>query len=326
MLKKVTDYCKIDVSKLAGGIRLELLFLGTGAGIPAKQRNVSSLILQMNEERGASWMFDCGEATQHQILRTPVKPRKIEKIFITHLHGDHIYGLPGLIGSRSFQGGIEPLTIYGPVGIKEFVETSLRLSQTHLKYKLSFVEIEEEGLLVDDETFRVEVLPLDHAILSYGYRIIEKDKPGVLRADLLKEAGIPPGPLYSKLKKGETVQLEDGRIIDGKNYIGSPKPGRVITILGDTRPCENAMKLAMKADCVVHESTFQNGQEEMAVDYFHSTTTQAAECAVKAEAKRLILTHISSRFTLDDEIELVNEAKSVFANTEIARDFSVFKL
>ncbi len=305
---------------------MEFVFLGTGAGIPAKQRNVSSLILQMNEERGASWMFDCGEATQHQILRTPVKTRKIEKIFITHLHGDHIYGLPGLLGSRSFQGGTEPLTIYGPIGIKEYVETSLRLSQTHLKYDLSFVEIVEDGLLFEDETFRVEVLPLDHAILSYGYRIVEKDKPGELRADLLKEAGIPPGPLYSKLKKGETVQLEDGRIINGRDYIGTPKPGRVIAILGDTRPCENTVNLALHAECIVHEATFQKGQEEMATDYFHSTTIQAAECAVKAGAKRLILTHISSRFTMDDEIELVNEAKAVFANTELARDFSVFKL
>ncbi len=305
---------------------MELVFLGTGAGIPAKQRNVSSLVLQMNEERGASWMFDCGEATQHQILRTPVKTRKIEKIFITHLHGDHIYGLPGLLGSRSFQGGVEPLTIYGPVGIKEYVETSLRLSQTHLKYKLSFLEIQEDGLLFKDETFRVEVLPLDHAILSYGYRIIEKDKPGELRADLLKEAGIPPGPVYSKLKKGETVQLEDGRMINGKEYIGSSKPGRVITILGDTRPCENAVNLGLQADCIVHEATFKQGQEDMAIDYFHSTTIQAAECAVKANAKRLILTHISSRFTMDDEIELLNEAKAIFPSTEMARDFSVFKL
>lgn len=305
---------------------MELIFLGTGAGIPAKQRNVSSLVLQMNEERGSSWMFDCGEATQHQILRTPVKTRKIEKIFITHLHGDHIYGLPGLLGSRSFQGGVEPLTIYGPVGIKEYVETSLRLSQTHLKYKLSFFEIQEDGLIFEDETFMVEALPLDHAILSYGYRIIEKDKPGELRADLLKEAGIPPGPIYSKLKKGETVQLEDGRMINGKEYIGSPKAGRIVAILGDTRPCGNAVNLALQADCMVHEATFKQGQEEMAIDYFHSTTVQAAECAVKADAKRLILTHISSRFTMDDEIELLNEAKAVFQSTELAKDFSIFKL
>ena len=305
---------------------MELVFLGTGAGIPAKLRNVSSIVLQMNEERAASWMFDCGEATQHQILKTAVKTRKIEKIFITHLHGDHIYGLPGLLGSRSFQGGTEPLTVYGPVGIKEYIETSLRVSQTHLKYQLSFVEIGEESILFEDDSFRVEALPLDHAVLSYGYRIIEKEKPGELNAVLLKEENIPPGPLYGRIKNKEIVELPDGRIINGADYVGSPKEGRVITILGDTRPCSNAQRLAEGADCLVHEATFNKGQEEMARDYFHSTTVQAAQCAREAGAKRLILTHISSRFTEDDAIELQAEARELFPNTEIAHDLAFFKL
>ena len=280
----------------------------------------------MNEERAASWMFDCGEATQHQILKTAVKTRKIEKIFITHLHGDHIYGLPGLLGSRSFQGGTEPLTVYGPVGIKEYIETSLRVSQTHLKYQLSFVEIGEESILFEDDSFRVEALPLDHAVFSYGYRIIEKEKPGELNAVLLKEENIPPGPLYGRIKNKEIVELPDGRIINGADYVGSPKEGRVITILGDTRPCSNAQRLAEGADCLVHEATFNKGQEEMARDYFHSTTVQAAQCAREAGAKRLILTHISSRFTEDDAIELQAEARELFPNTEIAHDLAFFKL
>ena len=305
---------------------MELVFLGTGAGIPAKLRNVSSIVLQMNEERAASWVFDCGEATQHQILKTAVKTRKIEKIFITHLHGDHIYGLPGLLGSRSFQGGTEPLTVYGPVGIKEYIETSLRVSQTHLKYQLSFVEIGEETILFEDDSFRVEALPLDHAVLSYGYRIVEKEKPGELNAVLLKEENIPPGPLYGRIKNKEIVELPDGRIINGADYVGPPKEGRVITILGDTRPCSNARRLAEGAECLVHEATFNKGQEEMARDYFHSTTVQAAECAREAGAKRLILTHISSRFTEDDAIELQAEARELFPNTEIAHDLASFKL
>jgi len=305
---------------------LELVFLGTGAGIPAKLRNVSSIVLQMNEERAASWMFDCGEATQHQILKTSVKTRKIEKIFITHLHGDHIYGLPGLLGSRSFQGGTEPLTVYGPVGIKEYIETSLRVSQTHLKYQLAFVEIGEESILFEDDSFRVEALPLDHAVLSYGYRIVEKEKPGELNVALLKEENIPPGPLYGRIKNKEIVELPDGRIINGADYVGPPKEGRVITILGDTRPCPNARRLAEGAECLVHEATFNKGQEEMARDYFHSTTVQAAECAREAGAKRLILTHISSRFTEDDAIELQAEARELFPNTEIAHDLAFFKL
>ncbi|WP_462405527.1 ribonuclease Z [Gracilibacillus sp. Marseille-QA3620] len=305
---------------------MEFVFLGTGAGIPAKQRNVSSIVLQMNEERAASWMFDCGEATQHQILKTSVKTRKIEKIFITHLHGDHIYGLPGLLGSRSFQGGTEPLTVYGPAGIKEYIETSLRLSQTHLKYSLSYVEIGEESVLFEDEAFRVEALPLEHAVLSYGYRITEKDKPGELNAALLMEENIPPGPLYSRIKKKEMVELPDGRVINGADYVGPPKEGRIITILGDTRPCENTLRLAEGADCLVHEATFKKGQEEMARDYFHSTTVQAAECAKEAGAKRLILTHISSRFTEDDAVELQAEARAVFPETEIAHDLALIKI
>lgn len=298
---------------------MDFVFLGTGAGIPAKLRNVSSVVLQLLDERGTIWMFDCGEATQHQILKTPVKTRKIEKIFITHLHGDHIYGLPGLLGSRSFQGGVEPLTVYGPSGIKEFIETTLRISQTHLKYDLMIHEM-EEGLLFEDDMFKVEVLGLDHAIQSYGFRIIEKDKPGELLVDKLKEANIPPGPIYSRLKKGETVELEDGRVLNGNDFTGSPKPGIKLAILGDTRPCENAVRLAEDVDCIIHEATFRKGQEDMANEYFHSTTVQAAECAKQAGAKRLILNHISSRFMADDAVDLLEEARDIFPNTEMAHD------
>ncbi|BBP90534.1 hypothetical protein BsIDN1_41520 [Bacillus safensis] len=134
---------------------MELLFLGTGAGIPAKTRNVTCTALKLLEERNAVWLFDCGEATQHQILHTTIKPRKIEKIFITHMHGDHVYGLPGLLGSRSFQGGEDELTIYGPKGIKAFVNAALSATQTHLTYPLHIIEI-DEGVVFEDDTFQVE--------------------------------------------------------------------------------------------------------------------------------------------------------------------------
>ena len=144
--------------------------------------------------------FDCGEATQHQILHTTVKPRRIEKIFITHLHGDHIYGLPGLLGSRSFQGGESLLTVYGPKGIKEFIEVTLAVSQTHLQYPLEVVEIEEEsesGTIFEDETFSVKFGKLEHGILSYGYRVVEKDLPGSLDVQRLREMNIPQGLIIS---------------------------------------------------------------------------------------------------------------------------------
>jgi ribonuclease Z len=299
---------------------LNFVFLGTGAGVPAKARNVSSIALQLLEERGSVWLFDCGEATQHQILHTSVKPRRIEKIFITHLHGDHIFGLPGLLGSRSFQGGTEPLTVYGPKGLADFIWTSLRVSATHIKYPLHVKEI-EEGIIFEDDQFVVEAGILEHGLESWGYRITEKDRPGELMADELIKLGVKPGPIYKKLKNGETVVLEDGRTLYGKDFVKPPQKGRKITILGDTRPCETSLKLAEGADYLIHEATFSRDEEELAYNYFHSTTVQAALTAKKAGVKNLILTHISSRYTgIATEI-LKKEVEEIFPAVIIAEDF-----
>ncbi|MFJ7725453.1 ribonuclease Z [Neobacillus sp. NPDC097160] len=299
---------------------MDIFFLGTGAGMPAKLRNVTSIALKLLEERGAIWLFDAGEATQHQILHTSIKPRRIEKIFITHLHGDHIYGLPGLLSSRSFQGGESEVTVYGPKGIKEFIQVSLSLSQTYLKYPLKVIEI-NEGVIFEDEQFTVEARLLEHGIPSYGYRIVEKDRPGTLLAEKLKEAGVQPGPIFRKIKNGETITLEDGRVIKPDEFLGPIQKGRVVTILGDTRYCENALVLAKNADFLIHEATFAKGEEKLAFDYFHSTTHQAADIASRSGSKQLCLTHISSRYDRNNWRELVDEAKEVFPNTEIAEDF-----
>jgi ribonuclease Z len=311
----------IGISSITVGVKnVELLFLGTGAGVPAKLRNVTSIALKLLEERGAVWLFDCGEATQHQILHTSLKPRRIEKIFITHLHGDHIYGLPGLLGSRSFQGGETGLTVYGPKGIKQFIDVSLSISQTHLKYPLQIVEI-EEGVIFEDEGFRVLAKELQHALPTFGFRVEEKDKRGELQVERLQERGVKPGPVYKKLKAGEEILLEDGSILNGNDYIGPSIPGRVVTILGDTRICTNASELARSADVLVHEATFSSDQEEMAHEYFHSTTKQAAETAADAGVTILFLTHISSRFAKEAWQELQQEAREVFPDSYIAKDF-----
>jgi ribonuclease Z len=302
-------------------MQVNVLFLGTGAGIPAKARNVTSIALQLLEERKAIWLFDCGEATQHQILHTPIKPRKIEKIFITHLHGDHIYGLPGLISSRSFQGGEDLLTIYGPKGLEEFVRTSLSVSQSHLTYPIEFVEI-GEGTVFEDHQFQVIAKKLDHGIESYGYRVIEKDLPGALLVHKLEKLAIKPGPIYQKIKDGQQVELEDGKILDGKDFLGPSQKGRIITILGDTRYIAASVELALDADLLIHEATFSETDEQLAHDYYHSTTKQAAMVAKQSNAKKLILTHISSRYQSEvDLAKLEKEAQAVFPLSYLAADF-----
>lgn len=305
---------------------MKLMFLGTGAGMPAKARNVTSIALQLLEERQSIWLFDCGEATQHQIIHTSIKPRKIEKIFLTHLHGDHIYGLPGFISSRSFQGGTDLVTIYGPKGVEEFVRTSLSISQSHLSYPLQFVET-TEGTIFEDEQFKVVAKKLDHGIATFGYRIIEKDLPGALQVDKLKELAIKPGPIYQKLKNAEKVKLEDGTVLDGRDFLGPSQKGRIVTILGDTRYTENSIELSIDADLLIHEATFADGDEKLAFEYFHSTTTQAAKIARLANVKRLILTHISSRYQTDVDLDkLEKEAQAFFPATTLAQDFMEVEL
>lgn len=299
---------------------MDVFFLGTGAGVPAKLRNVTSIALKLLEERGAIWLFDCGEATQHQILHTSIKPRRIEKIFITHLHGDHIYGLPGLLSSRSFQGGESLVTVYGPAGIREFIEVSLKISKSYLKYPIEIVEI-EDGVIFEDDQFIVEARLLEHGIPSYGYRVVERDRPGTLLADKLAAAGVKPGPDYKKIKNGEEVVLENGKVINPDEFVGPPQKGRIVTVLGDTRVCQNAVLLAKDADLLIHEATFSEDEEVLAHEYFHSTTLQAADTAVKARAKKLCLTHISSRYDRNDWKLLEEEAGKVFANTVISEDF-----
>lgn len=299
---------------------MDLLFLGTGSGVPAKHRNVSSIALKLLEERNSIWMFDCGEATQHQILNTTLKPRKIEKIFITHMHGDHIFGLPGLLSSRAFQGGDTPLTIYGPSGIKQFVLNSLRLSASHIKYPVKFVEFNDDEVIFQDNQFKVSVCKLKHGIPSYGFRIEEANHEGTLLAEDLKAIGVPFGPLFGKLKNGETVTLEDGRIINGKDYIGPTQKGRIVTILGDTIKTVNSIKLAENADILIHESTFNHDDVKLATSYNHSTSVQAATVAKEAKAKKLLLTHISARYLTKDVQELQKEAREVFANTFVMHD------
>ncbi|KYG70933.1 ribonuclease Z [Planococcus maritimus] len=302
---------------------MQVLFLGTGAGMPSKQRNTSALALKLHEERGAIWLFDCGEAVQHQILETTIKPRKIEKIFITHMHGDHIFGLPGLLGSRSFQGGDEPLDLYGPKELKEYIEMTLRLSRTHLTYPIRFHEV-TEGVIFEDKTMTVEAGLLEHVIPTYGYRIEQKPLLPKLDMNKAKQLGVPKGPLLAKLKSGETVELEDGRKIESSAVTEPAEPGFTVTILGDTQYCSKSEHLAQDADLVVHEATFDGETEKLAKDYGHSTILDAATVASRAQAQKLIVNHVSARFMPEHEKELLKNMRKVHEDSEIAHDFDEF--
>ncbi|MBB4825653.1 ribonuclease Z [Sporosarcina luteola] len=304
---------------------MEVIFLGTGAGMPSKQRNTSSLVINLAAEEEGYWMVDCGEATQHQLLHTTIKPRKINKIFITHLHGDHIFGLPGFLGSRSFLGGDEPLDIYGPSGLNDWLLATLRLTKTHLTYSLRVHEI-EEGILFENDHFIVKTKRLQHVVPSYGFRVEQKPLLGKLHIDKAIAAGVPKGPLLQKLKQGEDITLEDGRMVYSKEVTGEPQKGFVLSVLGDTSFCEASIELSEQADLVIHEATFDSETGQLAADYGHSTIVDAATIAKMAEAKNLIANHISARFLPGDLAVLLDQGKAVFPNLFIANDFSKFTL
>lgn len=305
---------------------MQLTFLGTSAGVPTRTRNVTAMLLQLQHPtQPGLWLFDCGEGTQHQLLRTAFHPGKIERIFISHLHGDHLFGLPGLICSRSMAGNIQPLTIYGPQGLKEYVETSLRLSGSWTDFPLEIVEI-RAGNILDDGLRQVTAYPLDHPVECYGFRVEEHDKPGALDAKRLIEAGVPFGPLFQRLKAGESITLADGRTVNGADFLAPATPGKKIAIFGDTAPCESALEMARDVDLMVHEATLEAAMAEKANSRGHSSSEQTAQLALAANVKQLIITHVSSRYDAEGCRRLLAECRSVFPTCELAEDFSTFTL
>lgn len=303
-------------------------FLGTSSGAPTTRRNVSGIALRFLQSANW-WLFDCGEGTQHQILQAPVKISQLTKIFVTHMHGDHLFGLMGLLASRSLRGGAESgVELYGPPGIKEYVEAIMAVSPVHLQYDLSIHTI-APGIVFEDDEIIVEAAAVAHRVPAYAYAVCEKPRPGTFRVDLAKQAGIPPGPYYGMLKNGERIQLPDGRTFEGKDFVGPMLSGRKVVYSGDTEPCQAMIELARDADLLIHEATYAHAQVELARRAGHSTAWEAAQIARQARVKQLVLTHFSPRYENEEGFSLADlhaEATAVFAATELAADFSTHEV
>ena len=306
---------------------MNITFLGTSSGVPTLTRNVSSLALKLSQSSDV-FLFDCGEGTQHQLIKSNIKSSQIKKIFITHMHGDHIYGLPGLLATLGLSGKSKGIEIYGPSELKSFINASLNYSFCKLSYPLNFVEVEnfalENKVLFENDKIKVKCACLKHKVPAYGYRVSEKDKPGTFNIKKAEALKIPPGPIYSELQEGKTVLLADGRSFDGEEFCGPPKKGESFVYCTDTVFSESAVSLSKNADLLVHESTFSDQDESMAYEKLHSTTIMAAKTALLSNAKKLIITHFSPRYTNKNVItpdDLLKEARKVFPNTQLAKDF-----
>lgn len=306
---------------------MKITFLGTSAGLPTKERNTQTIILSLAPLNNTFWLFDAGEACQHQILHTNIKLGKLDHIFITHLHGDHIFGLPGLLTSRSFQGGEnKPLKVFGPKGIKVYIETSLLISGSHLNYPLEIIEIADGDELQIDQIC-ISIRKLNHGIDSYGYRLQFPDTEGNLISDKLIEAGIQPGPIYQQFKTQEFVEV-DGIIYETKNYRNPNKPGKIITIFGDTMPCETEIELAYNADVIVHESTYLDGDLDLSHKYYHSHIDDVAKLVAQSHAKKVLINHVSNRYDLQDIALLKDVIQHKYPDMvfEIVKDFDSFEI
>jgi len=301
---------------------LSLTFLGTSAARPTVERSVSAIALQ---REGETLLFDCGEGTQRQMMRYGVG-FTLADIFFTHFHSDHFLGLTGLVRTLGLQSLTGPLRLYGPKGAERILTQALELGFERAPFPITIEEV-RPGDRIARAGYDLEVIPADHGGNAVSYALREHRRLGRFDPDKARALGVPEGPLWGKLHKGEVVEWEerreDGttarRTADPSLLVGPPRAGRLVAISGDTRPCASLVEAAAGADLLVHEATFTHDEQERALETRHSTAREAAQVALAAGARRLVLTHLSARFSTQWQ-ELLDEAREVFAETEVARD------
>jgi ribonuclease Z len=298
---------------------MRIVLLGTSSAIPTLTRGLSSTALV---REGDVFLFDCGEGTQVQIMRSTVKRSRIHSIFIGHLHGDHLYGIAGLLSTLHLDGHESPVNVFGPEGLRHFLNAAFRTSDLRFKFDLTVKEFPRgyRGRVLDEPEFYVDALPLDHTIFCLGWRFQEKDRPGMFNLENAERLGIPRGPLYRKLQHGESITLADGRVITSDMVVGPPRPGKSVAYCLDTQFSERTIELAEKCTALIHETTFGPDAVEMARERKHSTMEDAARVAKEAGVQNLIATHFSSRYDGRQIAKIADDARGVFANITLGRD------
>lgn len=293
---------------------LSVTFLGTSAARPTVERNVPATAIV---REGETLLFECGEGTQRQMMRYGVS-FTLSDVFVTHFHADHFLGLVGLVRTLGLQGRTEPMRLYGPRGAKRVLGAALALGVERAPFA---VEIEElaPGDRVEGKGYYVQAFETEHGRASVGYALVEHQRLGRFDPDKARALGIPEGPLWGRIHKGETIQLADGRTIEPVELVGPPRPGRKVVYSGDTRPCDSVVQAADDADLLIHEATFGDDEKDRARETEHSTATEAAQVALAARVRKLVLHHLSARYAADSAA-LLEQARAVFPETVVARD------
>lgn len=294
---------------------LSLRFLGTSAARPTVERNVASIALM---REGEAFLFDCGEGTQRQMMRYGIT-FNLDDVFFTHFHTDHLLGIVGLIRTMSLQGRTAPLRLWGPPGAERILRRAESFGSERIAFSLEIGEL-SPGDAVPRKEYEIRAFGLEHrGPPSIGYALVESERRGRFNPDLAKSLGIPEGPLWGRIHKGESITLDDGRVVEPSTLVGATRPGRRVVIGGDSRPCAATILAAEDADLLVHEATFGDEESERAVETGHSTAREAAQVAKMARVRQLVLTHVSARYARD-AADLEREAREVFPATKVAKD------